>query len=192
MTSNPAAPDRPELETDRLRLRRWSRQDRERFAVVNADPIVMEFFPTTLSRDESDAFIDRIEEHFDHHGFGLWAVESRSSREFVGFVGLWSTTFDAHFTPAIEVGWRLDRNFWGAGMAAEAARAALADGFDRLGVEEIVSFTAAINVSSRRVMEKLGMTHEPSEDFEHPSLPAGHVLRPHVLYRLSAARFPRT
>lgn len=152
----------------------------------------MEFFPTTLSRDESDTFVDRIEEHFDHHGFGLWAVELRSSSEFVGYVGLWSTNFEAHFTPAIEVGWRLARNSWGAGLATEAARAALADGFDRIGIEEIVSFTAAINLSSRRVMEKLGMTHDPSEDFEHPSLPAGHVLRPHVLYRLPAARYEHT
>lgn len=184
--------DRRELLTDRLRLRRWKIHDRDPFAAINADPSVMEFFPAALSRAESDALVDRIEAHFDDHGFGLWAAESRSSGELVGFVGLWATTFEAHFSPAIEVGWRLARNSWGAGLAPEAARAAIADGFDRLGVEEVVSFTAAVNLSSRRVMDKLGMTHNFSEDFDHPSLPAGHMLRPHVLYRLPAARFSRS
>lgn len=170
--------------TDRLLLRRWEDQDREPFAALNADPIVMEFFTATLSRTESDAFVDRIEAHFDRHGFGLWAAELRETGEFIGYVGLWSATFDAPFTPAIEVGWRLARKFWGSGFAPEAARAAIADGFDRLEITEIVSFTATINAKSRRVMEKIGMTCDVGDDFEHPAVPPGNPLLPHVLYRL--------
>ncbi len=178
-----------ELHTERLRLRRWNDSDREPFAELNADPIVMEFFTATLSRTESDAFVDRIEGDFDSHGFGLWAVELKSSGEFIGYVGLWKPTFEAHFTPAVEVGWRIAKRFWGSGLATEAARSAIDDGFDRLRFEEIVSFTSGINVRSRRVMEKLGMTHDPDDDFEHPSVAPGDPLRPHVLYRLQ--RFDR-
>lgn len=147
----------------------------------------MEFYPAPLSRDESDDFVDRIEDNFDEHGFGLWAAELWPSCEFVGYVGLWPATFEAHFTPAIEVGWRLAHRYWGVGLAPEAAHAAIADGFDRLGLDEIVSFTAAINLRSRRVMEKLEMTRDTSDDFEHPSVPIDNALRPHVLYRLPAA-----
>jgi RimJ/RimL family protein N-acetyltransferase len=173
-----------ELRTERLRLRRWTVHDRKPFADLNADPIVMEFFPATLSQTESDAFVDRIEDDFDQHQFGLWAVELTETCEFVGYVGLWSATFEAPFAPAIEVGWRLARQFWGYGLAPEAARAAVADGFERLALNEIVSFTSRINLKSRRVMEKLGMTYDPADDFEHPSVPLGNLLRPHVLYRL--------
>ncbi len=173
-----------ELFTDRLRLRRWTDEDRTPFAALNADPIVMEYFPAMLSRTESDTFVDRIENHFDAHGFGLWAAELTETREFIGYVGLWPATLKAPFTPAVEVGWRLARQFWGYGYAPEAARSAIADGFDRLGLIEIVSFTTATNVKSRRVMEKLGMTHDISDDFEHPSVPRGNPLRLHVLYRL--------
>lgn len=142
-----------ELCTDRLRLRRWTDQDREPFAALNADPIVMEFYPAMLSRTESDTFVDRIEDHFDKHGFGLWAVELTETREFIGYVGLWlwPATLEAPFTPAVEVGWRLAREFWGSGFAPEAARSAIADGFDRLAIKEIVSFTSTINAKSRRV-----------------------------------------
>jgi len=154
------------------------------FAALNADPIVMEFYPAMLSRTESDTFVDRIEDHFDKHGFGLWAAELTETREFIGYVGLWPATLEAPFTPAIEVGWRLARQFWGSGFAPEAARSAIADGFDRLAINEIVSFTSTINAKSRRVMEKLGMTHEIGDDFGHPSVPLGNPLRPHVLYRL--------
>lgn len=148
----------------------------------------MQFFPSTLSKTESNAFVDRISEHFEQHDFGLWAVELSTSDEFVGYVGLSPATFEAHFTPAVEIGWRLARRFWGSGLAPEAAQAAVADGFDRLDVNEIVSFTAEINLRSRRVMEKLEMTHDPGEDFEHPSVPIDHPLRPHVLYRTSKKR----
>jgi RimJ/RimL family protein N-acetyltransferase len=174
-----------ELQTERLRLRRWIDHDRAPFAELNADPIVMEFFPSTLSREESDAFVDRIEDHFDTHGFGLWAVELKNSCEFIGYVGLWPATFDAHFTPAIEVGWRIAERFWGSGLATEAASSVIDDGFDRLRLDEIVSFTSAVNVRSRRVMEKLAMTHEAGDDFDHPSIPSDDPLQRHVLYRLT-------
>ena len=174
-----------ELLTDRLRLRRWHDSDREPFAALNADPAVMEFYPAPLSRSHSDAMVDRIEETFDHRGFGLWAVEIRTTGMFVGYVGLWPATFNAHFTPAVEVGWRLARVSWGLGYATEAARASTTDGFVRLGLEEIVSFTAVINRRSQRVMQKLGMTHDGDDDFNNPSLAEGDPLRPHVLYRLT-------
>lgn len=173
-----------QLSTDRLLLRRWEDQDRAPFAALNADPIVMEFFTATLSRTDSDAFVDRIEDQFAKHGFGLWAVELRETGDFIGYVGLWPATLEAPFAPAVEVGWRLARQFWGFGYAPEAARAAIADGFDRLGINEIVSFTATINAKSRRVMEKIGMTSEVGDNFEHPAVPPGNPLRPHVLYRL--------
>mgnify|MGYP001815356470 FL=1 len=174
------------IRSGRVLLRRWTPADRPVFAAMNADPIVMEYFPSALDRSESDAFVDRIEAHFDTAGFGLWAVEIVSSGAFAGFVGLWPAAFDAHFTPAIEVGWRLRSDVWGNGYATEAARLALDDGFSRLGVDEIVSFTAAVNQPSRRVMEKLGMRRDPLDDFEHPSVAVGSSLRTHVLYRLAA------
>jgi ribosomal-protein-alanine N-acetyltransferase len=177
--------DRQEIRTERLLLRRWELRDREPFAALNADPVVMEFFPAVLSRAESDAFVDRAETHFDDHGFGLWAVDERQHGEFIGYVGLWTVAFEAPFTPAVEVGWRIARRFWGRGFAPEAAKAAVADGFDRVGLAEVVSFTAAVNHTSRRVMEKIGMKHDPGDDFEHPSVAAGDPLRPHVLYRLA-------
>jgi RimJ/RimL family protein N-acetyltransferase len=173
-----------QLETERLVLRRWNADDRVLFAALNADPEVMEFFPATLSSAASDAMVDRIEAHFDEHAFGLWAIEPKINREFAGFLGLWPATFEAQFTPAVEVGWRLAKRYWGQGYATEGARAAMEDGFDRIGLSEIVSFTTATNLRSRRVMEKLGMAHDPRDDFEHPSMGADDPLRPHVLYRL--------
>ena len=178
------------LETERLRLRRWKRSDRAPFAQLNADPDVMEFFPSTLTRSASDAFVDRIESTFDALGLGLWAVELRSAGTFAGYVGLWPADFDAHFTPATEIGWRLAKAHWGRGFATEAARAVAQDGFDRLGLDEIVSFTAVVNVRSRSVMERLGMGHDPADDFDHPRLGEGHVLRRHVLYRLGPGDEP--
>ena len=171
------------LETERLRLRRWTDADRELFAAMNADSEVMEHFPGVLTREESDELVERIEAGFLRDGFGLWAVEVRETGEFVGFTGLNPVEFETHFTPAVEVGWRLARSAWGNGYATEAGRAALTFGFERVGLAEIVSFTTAANRRSRAVMERLGMTHDPVEDFEHPSLPPGHSQRPHVLYR---------
>ena len=173
------------LHTERLVLRRWRTGDREPFAQLNADPVVMEHFPSTLNRSESDAFAEQIEARFDQRGYGLWAVEVPGRSEFIGFVGLNLHDFPAHFTPAVEIGWRVDRNYWGYGFATEGARAAIADGFTRVGLDEIVSFTVPANVRSTRVMEKLGMTHDTADDFDHPRVPEGHHLRRHVLYRLS-------
>jgi RimJ/RimL family protein N-acetyltransferase len=144
----------------------------------------MEYFPSALDRTESDAFADRIQAGFIANGYGLWAVELPGEAEFIGYVGLAPANFEAHFTPAVEVGWRLARNHWGRGLASEAARAAVADGFNRVALAEIVSFTVPANTRSVRVMERLGMTHDRNDDFDHPRLPVGHRLRRHVLYRI--------
>ncbi|NJP24694.1 GNAT family N-acetyltransferase [Microbispora sp. SCL1-1] len=170
------------MRTERLVLRRWREDDKEPFAALNADPVVMEHFPATLSREDSDALAERIEAGFDEHGFGLWAVEADG--EFIGFTGLSVPRFTAPFTPCVEIGWRLARSAWGRGYATEAARASLEDGFGRAGLTEVVSFTAVQNVRSQAVMRRLGMTHDPADDFDHPALPAGHPLRRHVLYRI--------
>lgn len=177
----PMAPT--ELTTGRLRLRAWRRSDREPFAALNADPVVMEHFPGTLTRRESDTFVDRIEAAFAEQGWGLWAVEVPGVADFVGYVGLAIPGFDASFTPCVEVGWRLDRAHWGRGYAPEGAAEALRFGLEDLGLREVVSFTAVGNTKSRRVMEKIGLTRDPAEDFDHPALPPGHPLRRHVLYR---------
>jgi RimJ/RimL family protein N-acetyltransferase len=181
-----------QLATDRLVLRRWRDGDREPFAHLNADPQVMEHFPSPLSHDESDAFVDRIELAFEERGYGLWAIEVPGQFELIGYVGLAAPRFEAHFTPAVEIGWRLARPYWGRGFATEAARAAVADGFQRVGLAEIVSFTVPANVRSRSVMERLGMKHDPADDFDHPLLPVGHRLRRHVLYRLSRTDWAQT
>jgi RimJ/RimL family protein N-acetyltransferase len=175
------------LRTDRLVLRRWRDADREPFAALNADPVVMERLTTTLTRSASDAMIDSIEADFDERGFGLWAVEVTDGPSCIGFVGLNVPGFEAEFTPCVEVGWRLARDAWGHGYATEAARAAIADGFTRVGLDEIVSFTTPGHTRSRAVMERLGMTHDPADDFGHPRLPEDHRLHRHVLYRLPAA-----
>lgn len=148
----------------------------------------MEHFPAPLSRAESDALAEHIDRHFDEHGFGLWAIEAPGVRPFAGFVGLSVPQFQARFMPCVEVGWRLAADCWGRGYATEGARAALTFGFDTLGLDEIVSFTTWTNTRSMRVMERLGMTHDPADDFDHPHLPQGHVLRRHVLYRVRRPR----
>lgn len=180
----PAVTIPPEIRTDRLLLRRWRPADREPFAAMNADPRVTEFLPTPLSRAESDAWVARAEAHFETHGYGHWAVEVSGVAPFAGFVGLSAPRFDAPFQPCVEIGWRLAAEHWGRGYATEGARAVLAFGFETLDLEEIVSFTVPENVRSRRVMEKIGMTRDPADDFDHPLLPAGHPLRRHVLYRI--------
>jgi RimJ/RimL family protein N-acetyltransferase len=151
----------------------------------------MEHFPALLSREESDDLVDRIEDHFGQHGFGLWATELSGSDQFIGYIGLAIPRFHAVFTPCVEIGWRLARAHWGQGLATEGARAAARFAFDRLGLPEVVSFTVPSNVRSRRVMEKLGMTHHVGDDFDHPSIASGHPMRRHVLYRLmrESARF---
>jgi RimJ/RimL family protein N-acetyltransferase len=178
------------ITTARLCLRLWRDEDLPTFAALNADPCVMEHFPGTLSRAESDAMVARNRDHFTAHEFGLWAVEVPGRATFIGFVGLAVPRFEAHFTPCVEIGWRLAAEHWGKGYATEAASAALDHAFGPLGLAEVVSFTAPANRRSRHVMERLGMPRSPADDFEHPSLPKGHRLRRHVLYRLSRAAWP--
>jgi RimJ/RimL family protein N-acetyltransferase len=174
------------IETKRLILRAWTVADREPFARMNADSRVMEYFPSVLTAEESNAGVDRIEAHFARHGFGLFAAELRTIGRFIGFIGLSVPSFEAHFTPCVEIGWRLDFDYWGKGLATEGARGALRCGFETLRLREIVSFTAPMNLRSRRVMERIGMSRDAADDFDHPLLPQGHPLRRHVLYRLDA------
>jgi ribosomal-protein-alanine N-acetyltransferase len=175
----------PTLTTSRLLLRHWRDDDLPAFARMNADPRVMRHFPAPLSRQDSDAFAARIRARMQENAFGLWAVEIPGLTDFAGFVGLSVPAFEAHFTPCMEIGWRLAPSFWGCGYATEAANAALDHAFRTLNVDEVVSFTAPRNLPSRAVMERLGMRHNPDEDFDHPALPEGHALRRHVLYRLA-------
>ena len=173
------------LTTPRLRMRPWRDTDLPAFAELSADARVMEHFPKCLERCESDAAVQRIRERFDNEGYGLWAVEVPGVADFVGFVGLHVPTFEAPFMPCVEIGWRLAKDHWGHGYATEAAQRALDFAFEELRLDEIVSFTVPDNVRSRAVMERLGMTRSPDEDFDHPVLPEGHRLRRHVLYRIS-------
>jgi len=175
----------PELRTQRLLLRGWRQADREPYAELNADPEVMAHFPAPLTREQSDHHVDHILATFEARGWGLWAVEVLDGDPFIGFTGLSSPGFTAHFTPAVEVGWRLARSHWGRGYAPEGARAALRFAFEQLGLDEVVSFTSVGNANSRRVMEKIGMSHDEADDFDHPNMPDGHRLRRHVLYRIS-------
>ncbi|MBM3601043.1 MAG: GNAT family N-acetyltransferase [Alphaproteobacteria bacterium] len=173
--------------TARLVLRQWRESDLAPFARLNADPRVMEHFPSTLDRAASDAVATRIRDSIAQRGFGVWAVEIRGGANFIGFVGLTEPRFEAHFTPCVEIAWRLAHDHWGRGYATEAAEAALAYGFVRLGLEEIVAYAVKANARSRRVMDRLGMTYATGQDFDHPVLSEGHPLRRHVLYRLSRA-----
>ena len=180
------------LTTKRLRLRLWRDEDLVAFAALNADPRVMRYMPRLLSRAESDASARRIMEHFSRHGFGLWALEVIGVAEFIGFTGLSVPPFEAHFSPCVEISWRLAHAFWGFGYATEGSRAARDYGLNQLGLKRLVSFTVPANHRSRKVMERLGMSHSPKDDFEHPLLPGGHPLRPHVLYQLARGAAFRT
>lgn len=173
------------MESDRLRLRAWKESDLAPFAEINADPDVAEFLPRVLSAEESDDLALRIRALFAEHSFGLWAAEEIASQRFMGFVGLMVPNFDAHFMPCVEIGWRLGREHWGKGYATEGARLALRYAFEHLSLDEIVSFTVPMNERSQSVMRKLGMTHDPEDNFDHPKLPDGDRLRRHVLYRLT-------
>ena len=179
-----------ELETQRLLLRRWRPEDRTPFAALNADPEVMRHFPAVLTRRESDGLADRIETYMERAGWGLWAMEERASGRFLGFTGLARPGFEAPFMPAVEIGWRLARAAWGHGFATEAAREAARFAFDELALEEIVSLAVVANERSRAVMRRLGMTHDPADDFDHPLVEQPH-LRRHVLYRLRAEHSQR-
>lgn len=176
----------PELRTERLLLRRWRPSDREAFARINADPVVMEFFPGLQSPEISAEMADDFERSFERDGFGPWAVEIPGETDFAGFVGLIRVGADMPCAPAVEVGWRLTPAAWGRSIAYEAARASLDFAFGSVGLGEVVSMTAVLNTRSRRLMERLGMVRDPAEDFVHPRIAAGHRLAPHVLYRLPA------
>jgi len=180
---------RDELRTERLLLRRWRDADRAPFAALNADPEVMRYFPSRPDRATSDLIIDKAEASFEAEGFGLWAVERLDGERFIGFIGLARATFEMPFTPCVEIGWRLAREAWGHGYATEGAIAVRDRAFAVVGLDELLSWTTVANTPSRRVMERIGMSHDPTDDFDHPRLDAGDPLRPHVLYRLSRERW---
>jgi RimJ/RimL family protein N-acetyltransferase len=176
-----------ELRTPRLLMRQWRDSDRMPFAGMNADPEVMAHFYSPMDAAQSDEFVDRMRTHLEEHGWGLWAVEVIATGEFIGFVGLWPIGFDPFLgRHQREIGWRLKRSAWGHGYAGEAAREALRHAFEDLGWPEVVSFTAVSNVKSQAVMERIGMVRDPSSDFDHPRIPEGHPVRPHVVYRIAA------
>lgn len=177
------------LETDRLILRTWKPTDIELMAAIDQDPKVCQYLGAIGNRAATEAGIQRIIKHYAEHGFSLYAVELKQNGEFIGFVGLSIPSFEAHFTPAVEIGWRLASQHWGKGYATEAAEAVLRYGFLTLNLNEIVSFTVVDNQASRRVMEKIGLHHHPQDDFDHPKLTADSPLRRHVLYRLSKAEY---
>lgn len=175
------------LETERIILRHWEERNRSEFARMNANPEVMEYFPSLWTQEESDAAFDRLRGYIDDRGWGLWVLEEKSSGKFMGFTGLNVPSFEAPFMPAVEIGWRMLPEFWNKGYASEAAKKSLWFGFEILKLEKIVSFTAVGNVKSQRVMEKIGMKRWETMDFLHPKVPDGSVLKPHVLY----VKFPQ-
>lgn len=173
------------IKTDRIILRSWKNSDLDLFAKLNADPEVMSYFPSPLSKEESDKLALLISQEIENHAMGLWALEIPGVSEFAGFVGIRHIPYKTPFTPAVEIGWRLAQEFWGQGYATEGAIEALKYGFDKMSLPEIVAFTYEGNMPSRRVMEKIKMTYDPEDDFDHPNLPKGHPLRKHVLYRMN-------
>lgn len=177
------------ITTERLGLRMWKKRDRMPFERMNAKTTVMKYFPKILSRNESDAFIDRIMQHFSEKGFGLLAVEHKGIREFMGFIGFYTGTFEADFTPCVEIGWRLDDAFWHKGYATEGALACLQYGFTTLGFDEVYSFTSEVNIPSIRVMERIGM--KKSGTFLHPAIDRDSPLRPHVLYKIDKITYDK-
>lgn len=185
-------PDIAEPRTERLHLRQWRQTDKAPYAALNADPQVMEHFPATMTRQQSDAQVVRLADGINDNGFGMWAVELAATGEFLGFTGLNTVTFDAPFTPAVEIGWRLARSAWGHGYATEAAVAAMNHAFDVLGLAEVLAFTAVANTRSRAVMERLGMVYDEHGDFHHPAIKdPTHRVSLHVLYRISADQWAK-
>ena len=179
-----------QFETKRLFLRQWQISDYASFSELNADPEVMAFFPSTLSTGESDAMAKRCQSLIAERGWGLWAVEIKETHQFIGFVGLHTPLATFHFSPCVEIGWRLAAEFWGQGYATEAAYGALQVGFEVLHLPEIVSFTALLNKRSQKVMVRIGM-HDVQENFEHPAVKIGSPLRTHCLYKLSFEQWKR-
>lgn len=179
------------IESKRLILREWLPEDFKPFSLLNQDAQVMEYYPSLLNEQESAAFIEKASKEIKALGFGLFACILKENNQFMGYVGLSKPSFTAHFTPCVEIGWRLHHQYWGHGYATEAAKLVLAKGFNEWNLAEIVSFTTSENWRSRRVMEKLGMTHNKLDDFRHPNLPVDHPLSLHVLYRISKKEFEK-
>lgn len=177
------------LETERLLMRTWTDQDIDPMVVIDQDPKVCEFLPAIGTRESTEATVRKIMQHYTQHGFSLYAVELKATGKFIGWTGLAIPSFEAHFTPAVEIGWRLASHYWNQGYASEAARAVLHYAFTVLNLKEIVSFTAVNNKASRRVMEKIGLHHDPNDDFDHPKLEKNHPLSRHVLYRLTRVEY---
>lgn len=173
---------RQTISTERLLLRRWIESDIQPFIALNSDPEVMKYYPSVLSADETVAMVDRIDNHFNKRKLGLFAVELKSTNQFIGYTGLSVPSFISFFTPCVEIGWRYQKNYWGNGYATEAARACLDYGFNAHGLEKIVSFTSVLNARSIALMQRLGMNC--ITEFNHPNLPEDHPLSNHVLYEL--------
>ncbi len=172
------------LDTNRLILRQWLADDYQAFIQLNADPVVMEFFPELYSESSSVEFINKTKKLINKRGWGFWAVELKADHQFIGFVGLNNPQDNLPFNPCVEIGWRIAKQFWGQGLATEAANAALEFAFKNLKLDEVVSFTSMHNQRSKAVMERLNMT-DAKQNFDHPALPVGHYLRQHVLYKIS-------
>jgi len=177
------------LETKRLILRTWQDDDLEPMTAINQDPKVMEYFPSIQDRDSTYCFIECVKKHQEQHGFSLYALALKPTGEMIGFVGLQYAQFNAHFTPAVEVGWRLAFEHWKKGYATEAAQAVLHYAFTQLDLDEIVSFTTSGNIASQRVMEKIGLHHNKKDDFDHPKLSTISPLCRHVLYRITKQEY---
>lgn len=180
-----------QIETKHLILREWLPEDLPFFAAINQDPRVMECLLKPLTKEETAAMIEKIQRHFKLHGFGLFACILKQTSNCIGFVGLSIPEFTAHFTPCVEIGWRLSSHAWGKGYATEAAKALLKAGFEQFNLQEIVSFTVPTNKRSIRVMEKIGMTRDLNGDFDHPKVPDNHLLKAHVLYRITKADYDK-
>ncbi len=177
------------LETERLILRTWIDSDLQPMFEINQDPIVMEYFLGLQDLETTKNLITKVNNHFDQHGYSLYACVKKDSREFVGFIGLLIADFNAHFTPATEISWRLSSKHWAQGLATEGAKAVLNYAFRKLQITEIVSFTAMDNAKSIKVMQKIGLQHNADDDFDHPKLDDNSPLQRHVLYRLSRDQF---
>ena len=180
------------LETKRLILRTWKSADIDPMSVINQDPKVMEYFPATQDKAQTKTLIRRFIAQQEKLGYSLYAVELKENHEMIGWVGLSQSVFDAHFTPATEIGWRLSSKHWRQGYATEAALAILDYAFNTLGLEEVVSFTSVNNTPSRRVMEKIGLHYDPQDDFDHPTLDKNSPLKRHVLYRKTKDNYQLT
>lgn len=176
-------------ETSRLILRDWRDEDIPQFAQMNADPLVMEFFEKTFSLEETQQSVQRMRDCAKNYGYTFWAAEQKSDGQFIGCIGIFMSTYESPFTPGVEIGWRLDSPYWGQGYATEGARKALEIGFEKFALQEICAITVPVNRPSRRVMEKLGMSHNPQENFRHPKIPIEHRFSEHVLYRLPKNRW---